>query len=514
MIYETIVECTVRTKPMDGVYGGTICILPVGARVDIVETRETAIGPHGKLLFGRIDAGAGIVALAKAGPGWIEMKQVKPVPVEPPPAPTITFTATPATIQAGESSTLNWEAVGVEAVTLTGGGMVDQGVAGDGPLSQMDVRPSATTTYTLKVTPRGGLPVISRSVTVTVTPVQPPPQPTKRLTVSINVIGDREMAHAIAQSGAACLSVSFNPGLAREVAATYPNTFVMVRPALRSGDGPWYMPGSAVWADNIEMNSFANMKNVGLLGTNENDNNFPAIRDRVYFDLDNCRRARAIGVRYIHGGWPFGNWDQTSFSTVKDFVDLYGQVMREEIAETGACWFNIHMYTGRDGSKVGLWDRFVREYDIQYPTHDQANAWPANWDLIQMRALQVVWTSQRFRLMVPIIQEYCGIDATKVVFVSDEASIEGDVEMPPAVLSGGFRQNGFTMADVIRYYDELARVSALPTVYTYKGVTKSVSSTYRYALAFVGNGGARWAGYEMRDYWPGMAASGRAWWKG
>lgn len=79
-------------------------------------------------------------------------------------APTIqSFTATPATIVSGQSSTLAWTATGNPTYTLNGAA-----VTGDSSV----VSPTATTTYTLVATNSGG--TAQAQVTVTVTATQQP----------------------------------------------------------------------------------------------------------------------------------------------------------------------------------------------------------------------------------------------------------------------------------------------------------------------------------------------------
>jgi hypothetical protein len=76
----------------------------------------------------------------------------------------ISFTASPPTISAGDSSTLSWNITGADSISL------DKGIGtppGFMPLSY-EVTPPSTTTYTLTATNSAG-PVI-RTVTVTVTP--------------------------------------------------------------------------------------------------------------------------------------------------------------------------------------------------------------------------------------------------------------------------------------------------------------------------------------------------------
>jgi len=99
-------------------------------------------------------------------------------PVQPPPPPPsgvcpgppviASFTASPGTITAGQSSTLNWGKVD-NATSAS----IDPGVGGVGTPGSTTVSPPTTTTYTLTATGCGG--TTRKTVTVTVTPTQPLP---------------------------------------------------------------------------------------------------------------------------------------------------------------------------------------------------------------------------------------------------------------------------------------------------------------------------------------------------
>ena len=92
---------------------------------------------------------------------------------ETPPAPTITLSASPSTIQKGQSSTLTWRATDATSVAIDGGiGSVE-------PSGRRSVSPAAPTTYTAVATGPGGSAKSSARVTVTDEPrVTPPPPPT------------------------------------------------------------------------------------------------------------------------------------------------------------------------------------------------------------------------------------------------------------------------------------------------------------------------------------------------
>jgi hypothetical protein len=81
------------------------------------------------------------------------------------------FTANPATITAGQSSTLDWGTVS-NATSVT----VDQGIGAVQAPGTRVVSPGTTTIYTLTVTGCGG--TIERQATVIVNPPPPTPSPT------------------------------------------------------------------------------------------------------------------------------------------------------------------------------------------------------------------------------------------------------------------------------------------------------------------------------------------------
>jgi len=89
----------------------------------------------------------------------------------PGPPAVAAFTANPATITAGQSSTLDWGAVS-NATSVT----VDQGIGAVQAPGARVVSPGTTTIYTLTVTGCGG--TIERQATVIVNPPTPSPTPT------------------------------------------------------------------------------------------------------------------------------------------------------------------------------------------------------------------------------------------------------------------------------------------------------------------------------------------------
>ena len=81
----------------------------------------------------------------------------------PPPAPVLTFTAAPATIIAGDSSTLTWSATDATACTASGSWTGTKDVGGEAIMT-----PAASATYTLVCTGPSG--TDTETVTVTVNP--------------------------------------------------------------------------------------------------------------------------------------------------------------------------------------------------------------------------------------------------------------------------------------------------------------------------------------------------------
>jgi|SRR5450631_1765500 peptidoglycan-associated lipoprotein len=106
-------------------------------------------------------------------------KKVAPPPPPPPPAPsapTASLTASPGTINSGQSSTLTWQTTNATDVSIVGVGAVQ-------PNGTQQVSPSATMTYTLTAKGDGGSQTATASVTVN-TPAPPaaPPPPAPSLT--------------------------------------------------------------------------------------------------------------------------------------------------------------------------------------------------------------------------------------------------------------------------------------------------------------------------------------------
>ncbi len=95
-----------------------------------------------------------------------------PPPPPPPPAtPTASLTASPDTIDKGQSSTLTWQTTNATDVSIDGIGAVQ-------PNGTQEVKPTESTTYTLTAKGAGGSQTATARVTVNAAP-PPPPAPTQ-----------------------------------------------------------------------------------------------------------------------------------------------------------------------------------------------------------------------------------------------------------------------------------------------------------------------------------------------
>jgi hypothetical protein len=100
-------------------------------------------------------------ALACSGPGGTATQAVTITVAAGPSAPTVSLTATPATVNAGQSTTLAWSATNATSCAASGGWTGGQPLAGE-----LIVLTASTATYTLTCTGAGGS--TAKSVTVTV----------------------------------------------------------------------------------------------------------------------------------------------------------------------------------------------------------------------------------------------------------------------------------------------------------------------------------------------------------
>jgi peptidoglycan-associated lipoprotein len=100
-----------------------------------------------------------------------------PPPPPPPPAgPTASLTASPDTIDKGQSSTLTWQTTNASDVSI------DQGVGAVDANGSKQVSPTDSTTYTLTAKGAGGNQAATARVTVNAPPPPPPPPTQSSLT--------------------------------------------------------------------------------------------------------------------------------------------------------------------------------------------------------------------------------------------------------------------------------------------------------------------------------------------
>jgi peptidoglycan-associated lipoprotein len=102
--------------------------------------------------------------------GACHKKQAPPPPPPPPPpaAPTASLTASPETIDKGQSSTLTWQTTNATDVSLDSTAVQANG--------SQQVSPTESTTYTLTAKGAGGTQSATARVTVNAPPPPPPPQ--------------------------------------------------------------------------------------------------------------------------------------------------------------------------------------------------------------------------------------------------------------------------------------------------------------------------------------------------
>jgi peptidoglycan-associated lipoprotein len=93
-----------------------------------------------------------------------------PPPPPPPPSPTASISASPDTIQQGQSATLSWQTSNATDVSIDGIGAVQ-------PSGSQQVSPTASTTYHLVAKGSGGSQDASTRLTVTPPPAAAPPPP-------------------------------------------------------------------------------------------------------------------------------------------------------------------------------------------------------------------------------------------------------------------------------------------------------------------------------------------------
>jgi peptidoglycan-associated lipoprotein len=93
-----------------------------------------------------------------------------PPPPPPPPAPTASLSASPNSIEKGQSATLSWQTTNTTDVSIDGIGAVQAN-------GSQQVTPSDSTTYHLMAKGAGGTQEATARVTVNAPPPPPPPPP-------------------------------------------------------------------------------------------------------------------------------------------------------------------------------------------------------------------------------------------------------------------------------------------------------------------------------------------------
>ncbi|MGC2420053.1 MAG: peptidoglycan-associated lipoprotein Pal [Candidatus Acidiferrales bacterium] len=120
-------------------------------------------------------------------------KHVAAPPPAPPPAPaakpTVTLNASPASINAGDTSTLSWSST--DATDLD----IEPGVGKVAPQGSTPVTPTETTNYTITATGPGGSATASASVEVAAAP-PPPPSPAPAAQPNVSDLFDQNVKDA------------------------------------------------------------------------------------------------------------------------------------------------------------------------------------------------------------------------------------------------------------------------------------------------------------------------------
>ena len=115
----------------------------------------------------------GVLVLLMVATGC-KKKQPATPPPPPPKAPTATLTASPDSIQRGQSATLNWNTQDATDIALDGNKVDASG--------QQTVSPTGTTTYHLTAKGPGGTQEATAQITVSTPPPTPTPTPAPSMT--------------------------------------------------------------------------------------------------------------------------------------------------------------------------------------------------------------------------------------------------------------------------------------------------------------------------------------------
>src|SRR5579884_2711530 len=134
-----------------------------------------------------------------------------PTPTPTPSAPSIaSFTASPATVAAGQTATLSWSTSGATSVTI------DNGIGAVAASGSVTVTPSQTTTYTLTASNSSYFTTAKATVTVSAPTPTPPPTPTPSI-ASFNaspatVAAGQTATHSWSTSGATSVTIDNGVG--------------------------------------------------------------------------------------------------------------------------------------------------------------------------------------------------------------------------------------------------------------------------------------------------------------
>ena len=165
--------------------------------------RRNAVFSHGSLLL--------LSALLLACAGCGSSSGTKP----PPPVPTVSVTASPASVVAGSSSTLTVSASNATQVTITGSDGSSYTLAATG--GTQSVTPAATTTYTAQATGSGG----NASATATVTVSAKTSAPTVTIVASPSNISPKASSTlTVTATNATQVTVAGSDGSSYSLAAT------------------------------------------------------------------------------------------------------------------------------------------------------------------------------------------------------------------------------------------------------------------------------------------------------
>jgi outer membrane protein OmpA-like peptidoglycan-associated protein len=112
-----------------------------------------------------------------------KMAAPKPAPVAPPPLPTISIMASPASIEQGKCATLTWSSANASRASI------DQRIGSVDPSGSRKICPVSTTKYKITAIGDGG--AQTASTTVNVIPPPPPAKVVDRLTIHVNFDNDK-----------------------------------------------------------------------------------------------------------------------------------------------------------------------------------------------------------------------------------------------------------------------------------------------------------------------------------